>query len=84
MDIVKQGRPVRRAAGLLVLAAGLSPVALAQATSTPAPPPVEAKSASAKSADGLQVFEAAYFQQHHRVPPPGHGRHRQPRAGVRH
>jgi hypothetical protein len=67
MDIVKQGRPVRRAAGLLVLAAGLSPVALAQATSTPAPPPVEAKSASAKSADGLQVFEAAYFKQYNPV-----------------
>ncbi|MEQ1782238.1 MAG: hypothetical protein ABMA14_12810 [Hyphomonadaceae bacterium] len=58
-----QGRPARRAASLLVLAAGLAPVAFAQGTAAPTPTPVEAKSGDAKAAEGVQVFEAGYFKQ---------------------
>ena len=65
MHNVKQGRPVRRAASLLVLAAGFAPVAFAQVT--PAPTPVETKSASTKSAEGVQAFDAAYFKQYNPV-----------------
>jgi hypothetical protein len=61
----KHGRPVRRAASLLVLAAGFAPAAVAQVT--PIPTPVDSKSADARSAEGVQVFEGVYFKQYNPV-----------------
>jgi Outer membrane protein beta-barrel family len=62
MDSVKHGRPVSRAASLLVLAAGLAPAAFSQV----APVPVQT-SADAKPAEGVQVFEAGYFKKYNPV-----------------
>ena len=62
MGSFKQGRPVRRAASLFVLAAGMAPAAFAQGTPAPAPTPVEST-----SAEGVQTFEAGYFKKYNPV-----------------
>lgn len=60
MGSFKQGRPVSRAASLLVIAAGLAPASLAQ--TAPDPMPV-----AGKPAEGVQVFDAAHFKQYNPV-----------------
>jgi len=60
MGSFKQGRPVRRAASLFVLAAGMAPAAFAQGT--PAPKPVEST-----LAEGVQTFEVSYFKKYNPV-----------------
>ncbi len=62
MGSFKQGRPVRRAASLFVLAAGMVPAAFAQGTPAPAPTPVEST-----STEGVQTFEAGYFKKYNPV-----------------
>lgn len=66
MDSVRRARPLKRAVGIAALAAGLGPVALAQ--QAPAAPPAETIAApDARTAEGVQVFEAAYFRQYNPV-----------------
>lgn len=60
MDSVRLGRPLRRTAGLLALAAGFAPGALAQTPPTPAP-------AAQAAQEGVQTFEAGYFKQYNPV-----------------
>lgn len=60
---------VKRAVGLVALAAGLAPVAFAQqAPATPPATPDAVAVAGAKpAAEGVQVFEAAFFKQYNPV-----------------
>lgn len=60
---------VKRAVGLVALAAGLAPVAFAQqAPATPPATPDAVATAGAKpAAEGVQVFEAAFFKQYNPV-----------------
>lgn len=61
---------VKRAVGLVALAAGLAPVAFAQqapATPTATPDAVAVAGAKAGAAEGVQVFEAAFFKQYNPV-----------------
>lgn len=57
MTSLKAGRAVARAATTLALAASLAPVVFGQET----PPPPPGAQAGATPAEGLQVFESAYF-----------------------
>ena len=63
---VKTVRPLGRAVGLAALAAGLGPLALAQQPSAQTAPE-KASTASTKGAEGVQVFEAAFFKQYNPV-----------------
>lgn len=66
MDSVRPKRPLKRAVGLAVLAAGLSPVAFAQ--QPPANPEnVVSPDVKPGSAEGVQSFDAAYFRQYNPV-----------------
>lgn len=61
---------VKRAVGLVALAAGLAPVAFAQqapATPPATPDAVAVAGAKAGAAEGVQVFEAAFFKQYNPV-----------------
>jgi len=67
MDSVRRAHPLKRAVGLAALAAGLGPAALAQqAPTTPAPETVGAPGAR-PAAEGVQVFDGAYFRQYNPV-----------------
>ncbi len=62
--------PLRRAAGLMALAAGLSPVAFAQQGGIPAAPQTAQPAAQAgpvQTAEGVTTFEASYFRQYNPV-----------------
>ncbi len=65
MDSVKRTRPIKRAVGLVALAVGLGPAALAQQ----APPLPKQGQVGDKPADaeGVQSFDAAYFKQYNPV-----------------
>jgi hypothetical protein len=66
MDSVRRMRPLRRAVGLAALAAGFAPGALSQ--TPPAPLPQQpAANADAVSAEGVRVFEGAFFRQYNPV-----------------
>jgi len=61
---------VKRAVGLVALAAGLAPVAFAQqapATPPATPDAVAVAGAKAGAAEGVQVFEGAFFKQYNPV-----------------
>lgn len=74
MDSVKsafgRARPLKRAVGLVALAASFAPSALAQqppASSSVNPEAVVAKDAKPGSAEGVQTFDAAFFKQYNPV-----------------
>lgn len=66
MDSVRQARPLRRAVSFAALAASLAPGALAQQAPQPAPVQPQAN-AEAGEAEGVRVFEAAFFRQYNPV-----------------
>lgn len=64
MDSVRRMSPLKRAVGLAALAAGLAPGALAQASPSPQQ---AAANAVAEGAEGVRVFEGAFFRQYNPV-----------------
>ncbi|HOZ26315.1 MAG TPA: TonB-dependent receptor [Hyphomonadaceae bacterium] len=62
MDGVKLRRPVKRAIGLIALAAGMSPAAMAQQAPTQPTQP-----APRAASEGVQIFDVAFFKQYNPV-----------------
>ncbi len=58
---------VKRAVGLVALAAGLAPVAFAQQAPVSLPATPDAVAAAGAKAEGVQVFEGAFFKQYNPV-----------------
>lgn len=68
MDSVRRSRPLKRAVGLAALATALAPCALAQQSpGQPAPEKVVSPDIRPGAAEGVQVFDAAYFRQYNPV-----------------
>jgi hypothetical protein len=65
MDSVKLGRPLKSAVGLIALAAGLGPVAMAQ--QAPVPSPTDKAAPAQAAQDGVQTFEVGFFKQYNPV-----------------